>query len=121
MLVYGASVWQPIDWQFLRNDSGEQHVLKGPTAQLAKIQNRCLQIVVGVYKATSVSVLKTETYTSPLDLHIAANIAKFHLRHKQSGMEKLVSQACAKICGKLQKHHISRCTERECWTEWAET
>ena len=69
-------------------------MLKRPAAWLASVQNRCLQAVAEVYKITPVAMLEIETFTPLLDLHIAGNIVKFCLRHKKSGMEKLVSRAC---------------------------
>jgi hypothetical protein len=118
-LAYGAAVWQPIPQRALADREGE-HMLKEPAAKLASVQNRCLRVVAGAYKATPVAALEVETFTPPLDLHIAANIAKFRLRHKQSGMEELVSRACARVRAKIQRRHTPRRTEGECRTQWAE-
>ena len=57
----------------------------------------------GAYHTTPISVLETEIFTPPLDLYLDAKLAQFWLRHKESGMEDLVKNACLKIHNKLQR------------------
>jgi hypothetical protein len=52
--------------------------------------SRCL-----VYRATLIPVLETETYVPPLDLHLDEKLARLRSRHKQSGMEDLVTTTCS--------------------------
>jgi hypothetical protein len=92
---------------------------------MASVQNKCLRIVSGAYRATPISVLETETFTPPLDLYLDAKLAQFRLRHKESGMEDLVKNTCLKIRNKLQRRrHWQQQqpvqTEGEARTQWAE-
>ena len=69
----------------------------GPAAKLAKIQNKCLQVLAGAYRATPTTVLETETSIPSLDLYLNNRLASFRFRHK----EKLVIKACVQIQRKL--------------------
>ena len=91
---------------------------------MTSIQNNCLWIVSDVYHATSISVLKTETFTSLLNLYLNVKLTQFWLRHKKSGMKNLIKNACLKICSKLQRrrHHQQQQlmqTEEEIRIQWA--
>jgi hypothetical protein len=92
---------------------------------MTSIQNKCLRIVSGAYRATPISVLEAETFIPPLDLYLDARLAQFRLRHKESGMEELVKNACLKIRNKLRGRRRRRQqqptqTEGEARTQWAE-
>jgi len=100
-LTHGSSVWHT---PAILEQEG-QHKLKNVAAQLKGIQNKCLQVVAGAYKATPVAALETETHTPPLDLYLDAKLVKFRARHKDSGMEELVTKACAHVQAKLQRQH----------------
>ena len=114
-MTYGAAVWyspSPV-----AGSPGRKHKAKGPVAKLISTQNKCLRAVAGAYRATPISVLEMETHTPPLDLFLDAKLAKFRLRHKQSGMEVLVSMACARIRSKLQRRRTPSPTtgQRRSW------
>jgi hypothetical protein len=124
-LTYASTIWHT-------PTPKEEHARRkrqaaGPVAKLKKIQNKCLRVVAGAYRATPVSVLETETFIPPLDLQLDAKLARFRLRHKQSGMEELVRAACAEIRRKLAYRRQRRgrnkrdgSTEGEKRTHWAE-
>ena len=99
-LFYGSAAWHlpPPPGQ----EAAASRAAKGIAAKLTGIQNRCLRVVSGAYKAAPIAALETETYTPPLDLHLDAKLAKFRQRHKQSGMEELVTRSCTRIQNKLQ-------------------
>jgi hypothetical protein len=69
-LAYGAGVWY-----IPGRDSA-----RGLAAKLLPIQNKCLRVVAGAYKATPVRALETETYTPPLDLYLDGRLAAFRDR-----------------------------------------
>jgi hypothetical protein len=126
-LTYGSTIWHtPTPKEEERTRRKRQPV--GPVAKLKKVQNKCLRVVAGAYRATPVSVLETETFTPPLNLHLDAKLARFRLRHKQSGMEELVTASCTQIRRKLMRGRPRRrrrtrrdeSTEGEKRTRWAE-
>jgi hypothetical protein len=61
-----------------------------------------------------------------LDLYLDARLAQFRFRHKESGMEELVKNACLKIRNKLRRRRRRHQqqqpiqTEGEARTQWAE-
>jgi hypothetical protein len=118
-LAYGSSVWHSP--RGLGSEGGQQGPA-GPAAKLARIQNKCLRTVAGAYRATPVPVLETETYVPPLDLHLDEKLARFRSRHKQSGMENLVTAACSNIRRRLiqRARRGDTRTEGERRTQWAE-
>ena len=75
-LTYGAAIWHSPSPP-VTGSSGRNHRTKGPAAKLTSIQNKCLRVVAGAYRATPVSVLESETYTPPLDIYLDAKLAKF--------------------------------------------
>ncbi len=66
-LAYGASSWH----------SPTVSRVKGVTAKLQLIQNKCLRIVAGIYRAILIAILETETYTLLLDLYLDSRVAAF--------------------------------------------
>jgi hypothetical protein len=118
-LTYGSAVWHlPPS---LEQETPTGRAARGVAAKLTGVQNKCLRVVSGAYKATPVAALETETYTPPLDLYLDAKLAKFRLRHRQSGMEELVTRSCARIQAKLRtRHSRPKPTEGERQSQWAE-
>src|SRR5271165_7669144 len=51
-----------------------------PANKLCTIQNKCLQIIAGVYKATLIENLKTETFVLPIDLYFNKHCAHYQQR-----------------------------------------
>ena len=95
-LAYGAAIWH--------NPSKEPNKrAQGIAAQLQPIQNKCLRIVAGAYKATPIQSLEVETYTPPLDLYLDSRLAKFRERLAQSETGKVIQEACSTIRDRLKK------------------
>jgi hypothetical protein len=118
-LAYGSAVWHapPTSEPRARQKSAP----KGVAAKLAGVQNKCLRVIAGAYKATPVAALEAETYTPPLDLYLDTKLAKFRQRHKQSGMEDLITKSCARIQTKLRmRGGRPKPTEGERKSQWAE-
>jgi hypothetical protein len=105
-LTYGSAVWHPPQSGLLIDEG--MRPSKSPAAKLRTIQNKCLRVIAGAYKATPIAVLETETFVPPLNLYLDAKLAQFRLRHKESGMEELVKNACASIRGKLRSRRPQR-------------
>ena len=101
--IYNAVIWPAVVY-----GAAIQYTLtltKGPKSfkparlatKLTKIQNKCLQVIAGAYKATPTLILKTETSIPPLDLYLNKRLVNFRFRYK----EKLVTEACIQIRKKL--------------------
>jgi hypothetical protein len=91
-LAYGAGVWY-----IPGRDSA-----RGLAAKLLPIQNKCLRVVAGVYKATPIRVLETETYTPPLDLYLDGRLAAFRDRLANSQVGQSIQEACKVIQRRLR-------------------
>src|SRR5438067_1526482 len=98
-LAYGSAVWHLPSVE--KDGTSKKRSPNSPAKKLEKIQNKCLRAVTGVYRATPIPVLESEAFIPLLDLALDAKLAWFHLRHKQAGMERVVTAACEKIRRKL--------------------
>jgi hypothetical protein len=67
---------------------------KGVAAALQPIQNKCLRIVSGAYKATPVRDLETKTYIPPLDLYLDERKAAYSERIKGTQAEQVIQKSC---------------------------
>ena len=61
-LSHGAAVWY--------TPAGLKGARKGITSKIRSIQGKALRVAIGAYKATATEVLKVETNTAPIDLHL---------------------------------------------------
>src|SRR3982074_1384771 len=94
-LAYGAVVWH--------TPAKETNLgPRGLANKLQTIQNKCLRIVAGVYKATPTQSLEVETYTPLLDLYLDSRLAAFRERLSSSGIGSLIQQACSTIRNRIQ-------------------
>jgi hypothetical protein len=76
------------------------HEIKGGLKKLSKtltpIQNKCLRIISGAYKATPARYLESKMAIPPLDLYFDKWVANFEDRTEVSGIAKLLRTAGAK-------------------------
>ena len=91
-LAYGAGVWH----------TPGTDAAKGLAAKLQPIQNKCLRVVAGAYKATPVRALETETYIPPLDLYLDGRLAAFRDRLASSRVGQSIKEACKAIQRRLR-------------------
>ncbi len=91
-LAYGAGVWH----------TPGRDAARGLAAKLQPIQNRCLRVVAGAYKATPVRALETETYTPPLDLYLDGRLAAFRSRLADSQVGQSIQEAYKVIQRRLR-------------------
>src|SRR3982074_3898507 len=61
-MAYGAAAWHT-------PAKGPNGNVQGVAAKLERIQNKCLRVVAGAYRATPIRSLEVETCTPPLDLY----------------------------------------------------
>jgi hypothetical protein len=85
VLAYAAPSWHEI--------GGD---LKKLSKALTLVQNKCLQIVSGVYKATPARYLESEITIPSLDLYFDKWVADFEDYTEISGMVRLLRAAGAK-------------------------
>jgi hypothetical protein len=72
-LVYGAAIWHT------PAKDPRKAKAKGLAAKLQPIQNKCLQVVTGAYRATPTQTLETEAYVPPIDLYLDSRLAAFRI------------------------------------------
>jgi len=66
-------------------------------------QTRCLRTVAGVYKATLVRSLETETWVPPLDLYLNTRVAQFERRLQGSCIGELIQQSGVTVARALRQ------------------
>ena len=94
-MTYGSAVWHaPPELK------GLPRVVEN---KLSVIQNRCLRIVSGAYKATPIKALEAETVVAPIALHLQQLQAKLRYRMRSAGNTKFINKACTRIATKLQQ------------------
>ncbi len=93
VLVYRSAVWHLSSSLKII----VSHTVKNIAVKLTDIQNRCLQVILEIYKIISITALKTETYTLSLDLHLNVKLIKFYQCHKLLEMKELVIRSCKQI------------------------
>ena len=113
-LTYGALLWFR---------SGEiVQASKGMADKLRAIQGKCLRVVAGAYKATSVEALEAETHVEPLDIHASKVAIQAAARNKLS---KAYTGIAARTKKALKGSHRRGPTPRmqgpfQKLTQWAE-
>jgi hypothetical protein len=96
-LAYGAAIWHTSI-----KDPNKKAKAKGLAAKLQPIQNKCLQIVTGAYRATPTQTLETEAYVPPIDLYLDSWLTAFQNRLTNSGVGQLIEKACRTIQNRIR-------------------
>lgn len=116
-LTYGAVAWhQP---QSLKRQPDQEHRpiptakqlrLQGIAANLATIQNSCLRVVAGAYKATPITTLEAETYVPPLELYLDSVVARATHRMREIEPERgaEIIAACRRVRRSLHRRGQNR-------------
>src|SRR5947207_728592 len=100
-MIRSALIYEITVWHTSSSIEKEMWQVRSSAVKLEKIQNKCLQTVTEAYRAISVTVLETEVYTLSLKIYLDSKITDFHRHHRDSGMEKVVTKTCRKICQQL--------------------
>jgi hypothetical protein len=115
-LAYGAGIW---------HIPGKSNSAKGLAAKLQPVQNKCLRVVAGAYKATPVRALETETHTPPLDLYLDSRLAAFRNRLANSPVGQSIQEAYKviqqRLWNKRGRQRGYRPTPSLAKDEWAKT
>ena len=89
-IAYGASAYYtPAD--------PKRQAPRGIAKPLTIIQSSCLRVIAGVYRATPIYSLETETWVPPLDLYLNKRVAEFEIRLAQIGAEGLLKGAYRRV------------------------
>jgi hypothetical protein len=99
-LAYGAAVWH-------FPTKGPNGKAQGMAAKLAGIQNKCLRIVAGAYRATPIQTLEVETHIPPIDLYFDSQLAAFQNRLASSDVGQLIEKACSTIQARICKTEMA--------------
>jgi hypothetical protein len=96
-------------------------------AKLERIQNKCLSVVAGAYRATPIRSLETVTFTPPLDLYLDSRLAAFQRRLENSEAGRVIENSCNWIQARIRNrrgHKSARKSttkeQREAWTQGRE-
>src|SRR5208282_5528597 len=81
---------------------GPKGKAQGLAAKLEKIQNKCLRVVAGVYRATPIRSLEIETFTLLLDLYLDSRLAAFQKRLENSEVGRVIENACNWIRARIK-------------------
>ena len=101
---------------------------QGLVAKLEKIQNKCLRVVAGVYRATPIHSLEVETCTPLLDLYLDSQLATFQKRLENLEVGRVIENSCNWIQARIRNRRGRKSArkaiikeQREAWTqEWEE-
>ena len=93
-ITYGSSTWH--------TPSSEKGASKTMQRKLAVIQNKCLRVVAGAFKATPIEALEKETHTPPMHLHLDRLAGMAQERRRVTGMDTIIKKACQNIKTKLK-------------------
>src|SRR3984893_4015457 len=94
-LAYGAAVWHtPTE-----RPNGKA---QGLAAKMERIQNKCLRVVAGAYRATPIRSLEVETCTPPLDLYLDSRLATFQKRLENSEVSRVIENSCNWIQARIR-------------------
>ena len=67
---------------------------RGIAVALEVIQNDCLRVVMGAYKATQIRHLESEASCPPIDLYLNKRVADFEARLKETGKDQILRRYC---------------------------
>jgi hypothetical protein len=112
-MAYGAAAWHT-------PAKGPNGKVQGVAAKLERIQNKCLRVVAGAYRATPIRSLEVETCTPPLDLYLDSRLATFQKRLENSEVGRVIENSCNWIKARIRnrrRRKIPRNTieKRESW------
>src|SRR5271165_1265816 len=71
-------------------------------AKLQLLQNKCLRVVAGVYKATPTRNLEVEIYTPLIDLYLDSRLAAFQSQLAHTEADKIIQKACSTIWSRIK-------------------
>jgi hypothetical protein len=116
-MAYGAAAWHT-------PAKGPNGKVQGVAAKLERIQNKCLRVVAGAYRATPIRSLEVETCTPPLDLYLDSRLATFQKRLENSEVGRVIENSCnwiqARIRNRRGRKSARKATikeQREAWTQ----
>ena len=107
VLTHEITVWH-MSSDMNESEMTYQNYKNKSVKKLVKMQNKCLQVIINVYKITSTAVLEIETHTFSLNLYLNTRLVSFHWQHKKSDIKKMIKKTCKKIQKHFHHNNISR-------------
>ena len=95
-MTYGSTVWHAP--KKLKGFS------KSAEDRLAIVQNKCLQLISGRYKATPIQALKAEMFIPPISSHLMQLQAKSRFCMQSVEQAKFIAKACKRVAAKLKSN-----------------
>jgi hypothetical protein len=114
-MVFGHAVWHDPDKKSPSYASHQQ--------QLKVIQNKCLRVVTGAYKATPTQVLEAEAGIPPIEIYLNQLQAQTRKRLSDSNQTRIIQEACRRIQENLQgkrgRRKVCKATPGQRKAQWA--
>ena len=109
-VVRPALVYRTVVWYTLTK--GPKGKVQRLAAKLEKIQNKCLRVVAGAYRATPIRSLETETFTLLIDLYLDSRLAAFQKQLEDSEVGQIIENSCAWIRARVKNRSRHRTTRK---------
>lgn len=89
-MIYASPIW---------HRAGSEP--KGIVKELSRIQNKCLRIISGAYRATAIDILEIETRILPLHIYLNYRTMCYSWRVMDTEAEEARLQSCQQIRGRI--------------------
>ena len=103
---------------------GPNGKVQGVVVKLERIQNKCLRVVAGAYRATPIHSLEVETCTPPLDLYLDSQLATFQKQLENLEVGRVIENSYNQIQARIRNRRGCRSArkatikeQREAWTQ----
>lgn len=97
-ITYGSTVWYA--------PSGVKDAEKGTAGKLEIIQNRCLRVVAGAYKAMPLEVIQAKPMIPPMQEYLNQLQAKARSHLGTNGQAAFIRKQCKQVTKKIRKHRV---------------
>jgi hypothetical protein len=101
IVIQPALIYRAIVWHHPQLTPTAKLSTAGIIGKLAKLQNKCIQRIAGIYKKTSLLIVKTEVFILFLDIYLDSVVFQAVKRMKKSGIMHQIKIACTNIRRKL--------------------
>lgn len=93
-IIYAVSVWYKLE-KILR-------YCKKLLKEIQKLQNKCVRVVAGAYKATNAKTLENEIKIMLINIYMKGQILKAYIDEKFK-VNEIMIDACKRICDQFKR------------------